>query len=103
MQHATLTNLVIFECHKSNKDGISMTNTKNVDAMIQEFGHYMTISDVAAALKVGRKKIDSLVKQGQLPGSKVLGDFRIKTTDLVSWWDRNVIDDQKKIFRNRPA
>lgn len=78
-----------------------MTNSENADAIVQEYGHYLTISEVATVLKVGRKKIDTLVKQGQLPGSKVLGDFRIKTTDLISWWDRNVIDDQKKIFRKK--
>ncbi len=73
------------------------------DAMIQEFGHFMTITDVAKALKVGRKKIDTLIRKGQLPGSKVLGDFRIKTTDLVSWWERHVTEEQKSIFRDRPA
>lgn len=73
------------------------------DAMIQEYGHFMTITDVASALKVGRKKVDTLIRRGQLPGSKVLGDFRIKTTDLVSWWERHVAEEQKEIFRDRPA
>ena len=80
-----------------------MTGVKNSEALVQEFGHFMTITDVAKALKVGRKKVDSLIRRGQLPGSKVLGDFRIKTTDLVSWWERHVIDEQKNIFRGRPA
>lgn len=80
-----------------------MANAKSQDALIQEFGYFMTIDDVAKAMKVNRRKVDALIRRGQLPGSKAVGNFRIKTTDLIDWWERRVEAEQKQIFRGGPA
>lgn len=72
------------------------------DPLIKQFGQFMTIQDIMAAIKVGRKKVDFLVRTGQLPGSKATGDFRIKTTDFIKWWERNVECEQKNLLIKRP-
>ncbi len=73
----------------------------NKGPLITQFGQFMTIQDIMSAMKIGRKKADSLVKTGQLPGSKAAGDFRIKTTDFIKWWDRNVVYDQQHLLKFR--
>ena len=51
----------------------------------------MTVREVAAYLNVVEKTVYRLAKQGVLPGFKVAGTWRFKSSDVDEW-----IDLQKK-------
>ena len=51
-------------------------------------GEVLTIKDVAALLKVGEKTIYSMAQGGELPASKVRGQWRFSRKDLDAWMEQ---------------
>lgn len=53
--------------------------------MIEADGEILTLDQVAAYLKAGKKTVYRLVQQGQIPGFKLGGTWRFRRTELDSW------------------
>ena len=48
-------------------------------------GEILTLDEVAAYLKAGKKTVYRLAQQGQIPGSKLGGTWRFRRTELDRW------------------
>lgn len=64
-----------------------------------EYGAFLTVSDLAELLKVSRFVIDRMLKTGQLPAAKIGGQYRVRTDDLLKWWDQQVKQEQRNLLR----
>ncbi len=53
--------------------------------MNQADGEILTLDEVAAYLKAGKKTVYRLAQQGQLPGFKLGGTWRFRRTELDRW------------------
>lgn len=70
----------------------------SIDGTIKEHGHFLTVADMAALLKVSRFVIDRMLKTGQLPAAKVGGQYRVKTDDFLKWWEQQVKQEQRNLL-----
>lgn len=61
---------------------LSVANTIRYEPMTEEI---MTLKEVAAYLKLAEKTAYKLAAEGKLPGFKVGGSWRFKSTDVESW------------------
>ena len=68
-------------------------------ALIQKYGIFLTVTDLAELLKVSRPVIDSLIQAGKIPAVKVGRQYRVQTRDFLKWWAENVEQTQKNILR----
>lgn len=48
-------------------------------------GEILTLDEVAAYLKAGKKTVYRLAQQGQIPGFKLGGTWRFRRTELDLW------------------
>ena len=48
-------------------------------------GEILTLDEVAAYLKAGKKTVYRLAQQGQIPGFKLGGTWRFRRTELDRW------------------
>lgn len=53
--------------------------------MTEADGEILTLDEVAAYLKAGKKTVYRLVQQGQIPGFKLGGTWRFRRTELDRW------------------
>ena len=53
--------------------------------MIEADGEILTLDEVAAYLKAGKKTVYRLAQQGQIPGFKLGGTWRFRRTELHRW------------------
>ena len=58
----------------------------------------MTVRDVARQLNVDEKTVYRLAQRGELPGFKVAGAWRFKSSDLDDW-----IDARKRAVASQAA
>lgn len=71
---------------------------ENPDITIQ-YGIFLTVSDLSEILKVSRFVVDRMLRNGELPAAKLGGQYRVRTDDLLKWWDQQVKQEQKNILR----
>jgi excisionase family DNA binding protein len=48
-------------------------------------GEILTLEEVAAYLKAGKKTVYRLAQQGRIPGFKLGGSWRFRRTELDRW------------------
>jgi excisionase family DNA binding protein len=60
--------------------------------MTEADGEILTLDEVAAYLKAGKKTVYRLVQQGQLPGFKLGGTWRFRRTELDRWIAAQIAD-----------
>lgn len=53
--------------------------------MTEADGEILTLDEVAAYLKAGKKTVYRLAQQGQIPGFKLGGTWRFRRTELDRW------------------
>ena len=53
--------------------------------MTEADGEILTLDEVAAYLKAGKKTVYRLAQQGQIPSFKLGGTWRFRRTDLDRW------------------
>ena len=53
--------------------------------MTEADGEILTLDEVAAFLKAGKKTVYRLAQQGQIPGFKLGGTWRFRRTELDRW------------------
>ena len=53
--------------------------------MIEADGEILTLDEVAAYLKAGKKTVYRLAQQGQIPSFKLGGTWRFRRTELDRW------------------
>ena len=53
--------------------------------MTEADGEILTLDEVAAYLKAGRKTVYRLAQQGQIPSFKLGGTWRFRRTELDRW------------------
>lgn len=53
--------------------------------MIEADGEILTLDEVAAYLKAGKKTVYRLAQQGQIPSFKLGGTWRFRRTELDHW------------------
>ncbi|OCB02198.1 transcriptional regulator [Acidithiobacillus ferrivorans] len=53
--------------------------------MTEADGEILTLEEVAAYLKVGKKTVYRLAQQGQIPSFKLGGTWRFRRTELDRW------------------
>lgn len=53
--------------------------------MTEANGEILTLDQVAAYLKAGKKTVYRLAQQGQIPGFKLGGTWRFRRTELDRW------------------
>lgn len=68
------------------------------ELIYEQYGFFLTVADMTELLKVSRFVIDRLLKTGQLPASKVCGQYRVRTDDFLVWWAQQVKQEQKSIL-----
>jgi excisionase family DNA binding protein len=65
---------------------IAQINPQPADAyMNEESGEILTIDEVAAYLKAGRRTVYRLAANGQIPAFKLGGTWRFRRTELDRW------------------
>lgn len=60
--------------------------------MTEADGEILTLDEVAAYLKAGKKTVYRLVQQGQVPGFKLGGTWRFRRTELDRWIAAQIAD-----------
>lgn len=60
--------------------------------MTEADGEILTLDEVAAYLKAGKKTVYRLVQQGQIPGFKLGGTWRFRRTELDRWIAAQIAD-----------
>jgi excisionase family DNA binding protein len=60
----------------------------------------LTVRDVASLLRVDEKTVYRLTRKGQLPGFKVAGAWRFKTTDVEAWVEQQKFAAQAAVTNN---
>lgn len=53
--------------------------------MTEADGEILTLDEVAAYLKAGKKTVYRLAQQGQIPGFKLGGTWRFRRAELDRW------------------
>lgn len=53
--------------------------------MIDADGEILTLDEVAAYLKAGKKTVYRLAQQGRIPGFKLGGTWRFRRSELDQW------------------
>ena len=76
-----------------------MVTPQNIATTANEYGVFLTVTDMAELLKVSRFVIDRMLKTGQLPAAKLGGQYRVRTDDFFKWWDHQVKQEQKNLLR----
>ena len=82
--------------------GLKNKNEKanNIAEFVYEnYGVFLNVTELAEILKVSRFVIDRLLKIGQLPAIKLGGQYRVRTDDLLNWWDEQVKQEQKEVLK----
>ena len=60
--------------------------------MSETDGEILTLDEVAAYLKAGKKTVYRLAQQGQIPGFKLGGTWRFRRTELDRWIAAQIAD-----------
>lgn len=60
--------------------------------MTETDGEILTLDEVAAYLKAGKKTVYRLAQQGQIPGFKLGGTWRFRRTELDRWIAAQIAD-----------
>lgn len=60
--------------------------------MTEADGEILTLDEVAAYLKAGKKTVYRLVQEGQIPGFKLGGTWRFRRTELDRWIAAQIAD-----------
>ena len=60
--------------------------------MTEADGEILTLDEVAAYLKAGKKTVYRLAQQGQIPGFKLGGTWRFRRTELDRWIAEQIAD-----------
>ncbi len=55
-------------------------------------GEILTLDEVAAYLKAGKKTVYRLAQQGQIPGFKLGGTWRFRRAELDRWIAAQIAD-----------
>lgn len=55
-------------------------------------GEILTLDEVAAYLKAGKKTVYRLAQEGQIPGFKLGGTWRFRRTELDRWIAAQIAD-----------
>ena len=79
------------------------TMTMNTAGVYSEHGAFLTVTDLTEILKVSRFVVDRMLRNGQLPAAKLGGQYRVRTDDVLKWWDNQVKQEQKNLLKNRLA
>lgn len=58
--------------------------------MAEPEGEILTLDEMAAYLKAGKRTVYRLVADGKLPGFKLGGTWRFRRSDLDSWIAANL-------------
>jgi excisionase family DNA binding protein len=56
----------------------------------------LTLQEVAALLKIGRKTAYTMVQRGELPAFRVRGQWRCRRADLDEWIAKQVAGPERK-------
>jgi excisionase family DNA binding protein len=56
----------------------------------------LTLQEVAALLKIGRKTAYTMVQRGELPAFRVRGQWRCRRADLDAWIARQVTGPERE-------
>ena len=56
----------------------------------------LTLQEVAALLKIGKKTAYTMVQQGELPAFRVRGQWRCRRADLEDWIAQQVVGTGRK-------
>lgn len=63
--------------------------------MIDADGEILTLDEVAAYLKAGKKTVYRLAQQGQIPGFKLGGTWRFRRSELDRWIAAQIAEKTK--------
>lgn len=55
------------------------------EAMIETDGEILTLDEVAAYLKAGKRTVYRLAQKGEIPAFKLGGTWRFRRSELDSW------------------
>lgn len=83
-----------------NKDIKLLDNSNVITGVYSKYGAFLTVSDLTEILKVSRFVVDRMLKTGQLPAVKLGGQYRVRTDDLLKWWDNQVKQEQRNLLKN---
>jgi excisionase family DNA binding protein len=67
-----------------------MTLSGKGEAMAEPEGEILTLEEVAAYLKAGKRTVYRLAADGKLPGFKLGGTWRFRRSDLDKWIAANL-------------
>ena len=67
--------------------------------LLDQYGPFLTVSNITAILHVSRPNIDHLIATGNLPAAKIGRQYRVKTDDFVKWWTGQVQQTQRNVLK----
>ena len=77
-----------------------LDNSNVITDVYSKYGAFLTVTDLTKILKVSRFVVDRMLKTGQLPAAKLGGQYRVRTDDLLKWWDNQVKQEQRNLLKN---
>ena len=77
-----------------------LDNSNVITGVYSKYGAFLTVRDLTEILKVSRFVVDRMLKTGQLPAAKLGGQYRVRTDDLLKWWDNQVKQEQRNLLKN---
>ena len=63
----------------------------------------LTLQEVAALLKIGRKTAYTMVQRGELPAFRVRGQWRCRRADLDAWIAKQVAGAERETHQAAPG
>ena len=67
--------------------------------LLNQYGPFLTVTNMTEILHVSRPNIDHLIATGDLPAARIGRQNRIKTDDFVKWWNGRVQRTQRNALK----
>ena len=77
-----------------------LPKSNDLQSLHDKYGSFLNVQDLCKILKVSRFVIDRMLKKGELPAAKLGGQYRVRTDDLIKWWDEQLKQEQRNLLKD---
>ena len=74
-------------------------NESVLSYLLDQYGPFLTVTNMTEILHVSRPHIDHLLATGNLPAARIGRQYRVRTDDFVKWWNGQVQQAQRNILK----
>lgn len=78
---------------------LTQSDVNTISYLSEQYGMFLTVSDIMTILRVSRPVVDNLILTGELPCAKAGKQYRIDINSFWRWWSCRVEQEQKNILK----